>query len=81
VGDKRRHDVNNKTLPVEANLKQAAVQDFCKALRYHDLSIISMYFDSEKETVQVRYTCGSVLVDVKGKNIPEILAAILKEVA
>jgi hypothetical protein len=73
--------MNKKMLPVEANLKQAAVQNFCKAIRYHDLSIISMYFDSEKNAVQVRYTCGSLWVDAEGKNIPEILAAVLREVA
>ncbi|MDR1252808.1 MAG: hypothetical protein LBK62_11695 [Treponema sp.] len=65
----------------ENTLKQAAIQDFCHAVRYQDQSIISMVYDSEKEAVQIRCGCGSLWVDVLGKNILGMLAAVLKEVA
>jgi hypothetical protein len=66
---------------VENTLKQAAIQDFCRALRYQDQSIISMAYDSGREAVQIRCTCGSLWVDVLGKDIHGMLAAVLKEVA
>jgi hypothetical protein len=63
------------------NLKQAAIQDFCRAVRYQDQSIISMYYDSDREAVHVRYIRGSLWVDVIGKSICGMLAAVLNEVA
>jgi hypothetical protein len=69
------------TKETENTLKQAAIQDFCRALRYQDQSIISMVYDSGREAVQIRCTCGSIWVDVIGKNIHGMLAAVLKEVA
>ncbi|MDR1286779.1 MAG: hypothetical protein LBK08_04135 [Treponema sp.] len=64
----------------ENTLKQAAIQDFCRAVRYQDQSIISMTYDSDREAVQIKCTCGSIWVDVTGKNIHGMLAAVLKEV-
>jgi hypothetical protein len=65
----------------ENTLKQAAIQDFCHAVRYQDQSVISMYYDSGKEAVQIRYTRGAVVVDVLGKSIIGMLAAVMNEVA
>jgi di/tripeptidase len=62
-------------------LKQAAIQDFCRALRYQDQSIVSMAYDSDREAVQIKCTCGSIWVDVTGKNIHGMLAAVFKELA
>jgi hypothetical protein len=66
---------------VDNSLKKAAIQDFCRAVRYQDQSIISMVYDPGKEAVQIRYTCGSFWVDVSGKNIYGMLSAVLKKVA
>jgi hypothetical protein len=65
----------------ENTLKQAAIQDFCSAVRRQDQSVISMAYDADNEAVQIRYTCGSVVVDVLGKSIIGMLAAVMNEVA
>jgi hypothetical protein len=64
----------------ENTLKQAAIQDFCSAVRRQDQSVISMAYDADKEPVQIRYTCCSVWVDVVGKSIIGMLAVVLNEV-
>ncbi|MDR1176078.1 MAG: hypothetical protein LBK83_11490 [Treponema sp.] len=64
----------------ENTLKQAAIQDFCSAVRRQDRSVISMAYDADNEAVQIRHTCGSVVVDVLGKTIIGMLAVVLNEV-
>jgi hypothetical protein len=65
----------------DINLKQAAIQDFCRAVRCQDQSITSMAYDTDKEAVQIKYGGGSLWVDVRGKSILGMLAAVLKEAA
>jgi hypothetical protein len=68
----------------EMNIKQAAIQDVCKAVRWGRMDIQTMYYDSGKDSVLIRIRDGSlwenVSVSVAGDTVIEMRCDIMDAV-
>jgi len=64
----------------EMNIKQAAIQDLCKAVRWGRTDIQSMYYDSGKDSVLIGFLNGSLWVNVAGDSVIAMLGDVMDTV-
>jgi hypothetical protein len=64
----------------EANIKQAAIQDLCKAIRYGRTNIQTMYYESSKDRVIIETAGGSLIVNTAGDSLLAMLCDVMDAV-
>ena len=63
----------------EENIKQAAIQDLCKAVRRgRTIDIQTMYYNSSRENVFIGTSSGTLIVNVAGDSLIAMLGDVMR---